>query len=95
MAKRDKQLFKSLRTRGVRKRTADQVARVASGGAKPKLARRAIADLTSVVDEVGDRLRHGPAKRSAAAKKAARTRKLRARKRSEAAVRGARKRARA
>jgi hypothetical protein len=54
-----------------------------------------MADLSSVVGDVGDRLRHGPEKRSAAARKAARTRKRKANKRSEAAKRGARTHARA
>lgn len=94
MAQRDKELFKTLRARGVRKRTAEKVARAAGGAAKPKVARRAIADLTLVIDEVNDRLRHGPEKRSAAARKAARTRKRAALLRSEAAKRAARTRSR-
>jgi hypothetical protein len=94
MNKQDKQLTKSLRERGVRKRLASQVARATTGAASPKVARRAISDLTSVVEEIHDRLRDGPQKRSAAAQKAARTRKRKARWRSETAKRGARTRAR-
>ena len=95
MAKTETDLFKSLRARGVRKKIAKQLTRATSGVSKPKVARRAMADLSSVVGDVSDRLRHGPEKRSAAAKKAARTRKQKARNRSEAAKRGARTRARA
>ena len=95
MAKTETDLFKSLRARGVRKKVAKQLARATSGAGKPKVARHAMADLSSVVGDVSDRLRHGPEKRSAAAKKAARTRKRKAAKRSRAAKRGARTRARA
>ncbi len=71
MAKSETNLFKSLRARGVRKKIAKQVTRATSGtGGKSKIARRAMADLNSVVEDVGDRLRHGPEKRSAAAEKA-------------------------
>jgi hypothetical protein len=94
MAKSETDLFKSLRVRGVRKKIAKQVTRATSGAGKPGIARRAMADLSSVVEDVGDRLRHGPEKRSAAAKKAARTRKRKADKRSQSAKRGARTRAR-
>lgn len=95
MAKSETDLFKSLRARGVRKKIAKQVTRVTSGAGKPRVARRAMADLSSVVEDVSDRLRHGPEKGSAAAKKAARTRKRKADKRSQSAKRGARTRARA
>ncbi len=95
MAQKKKQLAKSLQARGVRKKTAKSVARAANGEGRTKDARRAIADLTSVVDEVRDRLRHGPEKRSAAAKKAAKTRKRKARARSDASKRAARTRSRA
>jgi hypothetical protein len=93
MAKREKKLVKSLRARGLRKKTARSVVRSATGGSKPRPAKRAIADLASVVDDVRDLLRYGPEKRSAAGKKAAKTRKRKARKRSETAKRGARTRA--
>jgi hypothetical protein len=94
MAKRDKDLFESLRARGVREKVAKEVARATSGGVKPKVARRAMSDLASVVGEIRDRLRDGPEKRSAAAKKAARTRRRKAQQRSQSAKRGARTRAR-
>jgi hypothetical protein len=93
MSKTESGLFKSLRARGVRKKIAKQVTRATSGAGKAKVAKLAMADLSSVVGEVRDRLRHGPEKRSAAAKKAARTRKQKAGKR-RAAKRGARTRAR-
>jgi hypothetical protein len=95
MSKGEKELSKSLRARGVRKGLARKVAGATSGAGSPKIARRAMADLASVVAEIQDRLQKGPQKRSAAAKKAARTRKQKARRRSQAAKRGARTRARA
>lgn len=94
MSKREKELTKSLHDRGVRKRVADQLAQVTTGAASPKIARRATADLASVVVEIHDRLQGGPQKRSAAAKKAAQARKRKARQRSESAKRGARTRSR-
>ena len=93
MAKREKELIESMRARGVRKKTAKRVADAMNGSDKPRVARRAMSDLASVVGEVHDRLRDGPEKRSAAAKKAARTRKLKAQQRSRSAKRGARTRA--
>ena len=60
MNKSETDLFKSLRARGVRKKVAKRVTRSASGARKSKVARRAMADLSSVVGDVGDRLRHGP-----------------------------------
>ncbi len=94
MAKRDEDLFKSLRARGVRKKIASELSRATSAGASPKVARKAVADLASVVGEVQDRLRGGPEKRSAAARKAAKTRKLKAKRRSDAAKKAARTRSR-
>ncbi|HEV7459999.1 MAG TPA: hypothetical protein VGN78_05650 [Solirubrobacteraceae bacterium] len=93
MAKRDKDLFDSLRARGVRKKVADGVAKSVNGAAKPKVARRAMSDLSTVVAEIQDRIQGGPEKRRAAAKKAARTRKRKAQRRSDAAKRAARTRA--
>jgi hypothetical protein len=92
MAKRDKELFRSMRARGVRKKVADRVAKAATGAAKPKVARRAMSDLSTVVAEIQDRLQGGPEKRRAAARKAARTRKRKAQRRSAAAKRAARAR---
>lgn len=94
MSKHQKELSRSLRARGVRKGLARKVARATDGSSSPKIARRAMADLASVVAEIQDRLQQGPQKRSAAARKAARTRKKKARRRSKAAQRAARTRAR-
>ena len=94
MSKSEKQIIKSLRERGVRKSLAGDMAKATGGKVDPKKARRAVSDLESVVEEIRDRLRGGPEKRSSAAKKAARTRKRKARQRSESAKRGARTRAR-
>ena len=92
--KRDKKLYKRLRTRGVRKgvakRLADALPR--QGKAKTKPAQRAAAELSAAVDEIKDRVDHGPRKRSQAAKRAAATRKRNANARSRAAKKGARKR---
>jgi hypothetical protein len=93
MSKREKDLSKSLRARGVRKGLARKVARATNGAPSPKIAQRAMSDLASVVAEIQDRLQQGPQKRSAAAKKAARTRKRKARQRSKAAKRAAHTRA--
>ena len=95
MANRDKYLFESLRARGVRKKAANKMARATNGSASSKAARQAMSDLASVVAEIHDRLRDGPEKRSAAAKKAAKTRKRQAHQRSQSAKRGAHTRARA
>jgi hypothetical protein len=96
LAKREKQLTSSLRARGLRNKIAKQLARATSGEAKPRTAHRAVSDLASVVEEIRDRLNGGEGKkRSAAARRAARTRKHNARKRSQAAKRGARTRAQA
>jgi hypothetical protein len=94
MSKREKELSKSLRARGMRKGLARKVASATDGGGSPKIARRAMSDLASVVAEIQDRLQQGPQKRSAAAKKAARTRKQKARRRSTAAKRATHTRAR-
>ena len=95
-SKPDKKLYKRLRTRGVRKnvarRLADSLPR--QGNAKTKPARRAAEELSAAVDEIKDRVKNGPRKRSLAAKKGAATRKRNAATRSRAAKKGARKRAR-
>ena len=78
--KMDKDLFKRMRSFGVRKSRAKEVAGAVRNSPKaaPKAARRAVADLSGAVVEIQDRLNHGPQKRKAAAKKAARTRKQKA-----------------
>jgi hypothetical protein len=96
MPKRDRALYDRLRSRGVRKSVAAGIAD-ASGrvrGSTPKAVKRSLENLRSAVGEIEDRVSGGPAKRKAAAKKAAQTRKQKAAKRSAAAKKGARTRAR-
>ena len=92
------QLFERLHANGVRKRVARDLsnALAAAGGSGPsKAAQARIADLRKVVADLEDRARGGPAKRKAAAKKAAATRKRKAAQRSTAAKKAARTRAKA
>ena len=91
--KMDKKLFKQIRSLGVRKSHARNVAEAVRNS--PKAARRVAGDLSGAVVEIQDRLNHGPEKRKAAAKKAAATRKQKAKRRSEAAKKAARTRAKA
>ena len=96
MAK-DTDLFDKLRARGLRKSAANNLSKAfgrADKSPPSKGAKRAVAQLRSVVDELEDRARGGPAKRKAAAKKAAATRKRKANQRSAAAKKAARTRAR-
>ena len=86
----------ALRAGGLRKKAAKTFAQ-ATGRAKrgddvPKGARKALSGLKSVVGDLEDRLTGGPAKRSASARKAARTRKRKAERRSAAAAKGAKTR---
>ena len=94
----DNQLFDQLRASGLRKRVARDLSS-ALGSAKSsrpsKAAQSTIVELRSLLDELEDRASGGPGKRSAAAKKAAATRKRQAASRSAAAKKGARTRARA
>ena len=88
-------LFDQLRKSGLRKRTARLIAENTDGRKQPaKAVRSVIDDLRDVVSEVEDRAKGGPAKRKAAAKKAAQTRKRKARQRSQAGKKAARTRAR-
>ena len=96
MAK-NKDLFDTLRAKGLRKKTASTLADAfakADGSAPGRASHKAIADLKNVVAELEDRAKGGPAKRSAAAKKAAASRKRKATQRSNAAKKAARTRAR-
>lgn len=99
MAKADQDLIDRLRSSGLRKKVARQVADVTSSargrGKPPKAVRNVLDELKSLTTEIEDRLTGGPAKRKATAKKAAATRKRNAAKRSVAAKKGARTRARA
>ena len=91
----DKELFDRIRKLGVRKSRAREVADSVRNSPKhaPKAARQAMADLQGAAGEIQDRINGGPAKRKAAAKKAAQTRKAKARKRSDAAKKAAKTRA--
>jgi hypothetical protein len=97
MPKGDRDLFHKLRANGVRKKTAGTLADAFSRvdkGPPGKAGRKAVNDLKAVVSELEDRAKGGPAKRQAAAKKAAATRKRKANQRSAAAKKAARTRAR-
>jgi hypothetical protein len=97
MAKVDRDLFDTLRASGLRKKTANSLAEAfakADGSPPGRASRKAIADLKGVVAELEDRAKGGPAKRQAAAKKGAATRKRQATQRSNAAKKAARTRAR-
>ena len=89
-------LFERLRANGLRKRVARDLsnALAAAGGSGPsKAAQARITDLRKLVADLEDRAKGGPAKRQAAAKKAAATRKRKAAQRSTAAKKAARTRA--
>jgi hypothetical protein len=97
MAKKQ-DLFDTLRASGLRKKTAKSLSDAFGKADKSppgRGTRKAIADLKSVVADLEDRVTGGPAKRSAASKKAAATRKRQATQRSNAAKKAARTRARA
>jgi hypothetical protein len=86
----DKELATRLHASGIRARTADLIAGATDGRRKPaKQVRAVIKEMRKVLAEVEDRATGGPAKRSAAAKKAAATRKRNAAKRSASAKKGA------
>ena len=96
MAK-DDDLFDKLRARGLRKSAASNLAKAfgrADSSPPSKGARRAVSELRTLVEELEDRARGGPAKRQAASKKAAATRRRKAKERSAAAKKAARTRAR-
>jgi hypothetical protein len=89
-------LFERLRANGIRKRVARDLSEALSsaGGSRPsKAAQARITDLRKLVSDLEDRAKGGPAKRRAAAKKAAATRKRKANQRSQAAKKAARTRA--
>ncbi len=88
------QLFDQLRASGLRKRTARVIAESTDKRRQPaKAVHSVIDDLRDVAKEVEDRATGKSGKRSAAAKKAAQTRKRKARARSTAAKKGASTRA--
>ena len=100
MARRtDRDLFDTLRAPAgcARARRSNLAKAFGKADSSPpgRASRKAIADLKSVVEDLEDRAKGGPAKRQAAAKKAAATRKRQATQRSDAAKKAARTRARA
>jgi len=89
-------LFDRLRANGIRKRVARDLSQAltsASGSGPGKAATARVTDLRKLVADLEDRAKGGPAKRQAAAKKAAATRKRKAAQRSAAAKKAARTRA--
>jgi predicted component of type VI protein secretion system len=96
MAKRNDALYRRLRDSGLRKSAATRITQAVSSGSGrgQKVIGGAVQDLRGLVTELEDRAKGGPAKRKAAAQKAANTRKRKAAKRSQAAKKGARTRAR-
>ena len=99
MAKADQDFIDRLRSSGLRKKVARQVADATASargrGKPPKAVRGVLDDLKSLTAEIEDRVTGGPGKRKATARKSAATRKRNAAKRSAAAKKGARTRARA
>jgi hypothetical protein len=92
--KRDQDLFQRLRAQGLRKRTAKLISDIGDGRHKPaKSVRRTLTDLGKLITEVEARVSGGSAKRKAAAKQAAATRKRNAQRRSASAEKAARTRA--
>src|SRR5436309_1441903 len=91
------ELFDMLRARGLRKSVARSLADATATANKrtPKSVKKVTSDLRALATELEDRAKGGPAKRKAAAKKAAATRKRKASARSAAAKKGARTRAKA
>jgi hypothetical protein len=88
------ELFDRLRAQGLRKRTAKLISQATDGGRKPATTvQRTLSDLKDLIAETEDRISGGPAKRKAAAKKAANTRKRNAQRRSASAKQAARTRA--
>jgi uncharacterized protein YoxC len=94
MAKsRTDDLFDRLHAQGLRKHTAKLLSQATNRRRKPANAvERSLNDVKRAVAQVEDRLSGGPAKRKAAAKKAAATRKRNAQRRSAAAKKAARTR---
>jgi hypothetical protein len=94
---RQDELFEMLRARGLRKKVARSLADASARTNRkaPKGVKKVTSDLRALAGEIEDRVTGGPAKRKAAAKKAANTRKRNATKRSAAAKKAAKTRAKA
>ena len=94
---RQEEIFEALRARGLRKRVARSIADASAKTNRrtPKGVKKVASDLRSLASEIEDRATGGPAKRKAAAKKAAATRKRNASKRSASAKKAAKTRAKA
>ena len=93
----DQQLFNELRRSGLRKRVARDLATTqkAASSRAPETLRRTVADLSAVLSDLEKRVPgRGTSTRSAAAKKAAATRKRAASRRSTAAKKAASTRSR-
>jgi hypothetical protein len=92
------ELVKRLRAQGLRRKVAKSVAdglANARGGKPPAAVTGVLENLKALTAEIEDRASGGPAKRKAAAQKAAATRKRKAAERSAAARKAARTRAKA
>jgi hypothetical protein len=83
----DKALYDRLRNSGVRKKAARQVSRALprKGSPSAKGAERIANDLNKAASDIKDLITRGPQKRSAAAKKGAKTRKANQKKRGQSA----------
>ena len=97
MAKtKDKKLYNRLRSSGVRKKVARELTALpeqVGSGKTPKRLSEAVDRLDASVSELRSHM--GRRDRSSAAKKAAQTRRTKAKRRNAAAKKGARKRAKA
>jgi hypothetical protein len=93
--KGSKKLYKRMRAGGVRKRVARELADLprlgADGKRTPKPTRQAVERLQAVLSEIEHHARRG--ERKAAARKAARTRRAGAKRRSQSARKAAKSRA--
>jgi hypothetical protein len=96
MAKTDRDLFDTLRARGLRKSAASNLAKAfgkADNSPPSKGAKRAVSELKDLLGELERRVPGSDRKRKEAAKKAAATRKRKANQRSAAAKKAAQTRA--
>ena len=96
MAKTDRDLFDTLRARGLRKSAANNLAKAfgrADNSPPSKGAKRAVSELRDLLGQLESRVPGTDRKRKEAAKKAAATRKRKANQRSAAAKKAAQTRA--